>query len=547
MAKGYMYVAPATQPKETYAEKFSNIGKQMQAAQMANQKAAMENMRAARKQMNSQLSQLMAPLKNTENWARADIDQLNDIIDQSRQIMRTNPQAFPDLLMSVYNYASQGKSHARVRSGLNNEEEQYIMYQSGEREWPVDGYAAITSADDYRSRVDSYDNMGVPTGDIFTDNSTGLDYEVFEYITPGKNVTVKDMFVSNNQGAQFNIQEDPNTGVVTMIASKDGVPVNEAIIAGPLAFHPGRGSANYFTPQAINVERTTPDDFVKQINPTIVNLRQRVNADDMTESEAREAIASSVAGDFNNSKLGQGMRAEAMSMWEEANPNEEYDESLFIIDENGDSPATDRGIKSPLELYTDAVVARSGVAKTPDRSRGSGGGALNDWPQDREGNGGYKGWTSGLNDDIAPGSLRAQLYDEDVKNIPTDAPRADLFIGNENLEFQGNNYGKIIAFPSQNIILLPKRGDEWMGTPSDLNLGDNESLRYQHIGDSMYWKKDPSSRYIKIYIRDINNQDDPTATTTEFDELSSKFAYRYRRDPSVNKETLLNEILRLAQ
>ena len=543
MAKGYMYVAPATQPKETYAEKFSNIGKQMQAAQMASQQAAIENMRAARKQMNSQLSQLMAPLKNTENWSRADIDQLNDIIDQSRQIMMANPQAFPDLLMSVYNYASVGKSQARVRSGLNNEEEQYIMYMRGERDWPVDGYAAMTSAEDYRSRVDSYDNMGIPTGNDFTDNATGLNYKVFEYLTPGKNATIKDVFMSNNQGAEFNVQEDPSTGVVKMIASRDGVPVNEAIIAGPLAFHPGRGSADYFTPQGINIEITTPDNFVKQINPTIVNLRQRVNADDMTESEAREAIASSVARNFNNPKLGQGMRAEAMSMWEEANPNEEYDESLFIIDENGDSPASDRGIKSPLELYTDAVVARSGVAKTPDRSRGGGGGALNDWPQDREGNGGYKGWTSGLNDDIAPGSLRAQLYDEDVRNIPTDAPRAELFIGNENLEFQGNNYGKVIAYPNQNIILLPKRGEAWMGKPSDLGLSD-ESVRYQHIGDRMYWDKDPSSQYIKIYI---NDPSDPTRTTPEFDELSSKFAYRYRRDSSVNDQTLLNEILRLAQ
>lgn len=540
-----MYVAPATQPKETHAEKFSNIGRQMQAAQMANQNAAIENMRSARKQMNNQLSQLMSPLKSTENWSRADIDQLNDIINQSRQIMMTNPQSFPDLLMSVYNYASVGKSQARVRSGLNNEEEQYVMYMRGERDWPVDGYAAMTSADDYRSRVDSYDNMGLPTGEDFTDNATGLNYEVFEYLTPGKNATIKDVFMSNNQGAEFNVQEDPNTGVVKIIASKDGAPVNEAVIAGPLAFHPGRGSADYFTPQAINVERTTPDDFVKQTNTTIVNLRQRVNAgNDLSESEARSILSSSVATVYNTPQ-GQGMRAEAMDMWENQYGGEyEYDESLFIPDESGKSPADVYGIKNPQELYTEAYVSRAGVARVPDRPRsGGGGGALNDWPQDREGNGGYKGWTSGLTDDVAPGSVRSQLYDEDVRNIPTDAPRAELFIGNENLEFQGANYGKVIAYPNQNMILLPKRGEAWMGKPSDLALSD-ESVRYQHIGNRMYWDKDPSSQYIKIYI---NDPSDPTRTTPEFDELSSKFAYRYRRDSSVNEQTLLNEILRLAQ
>jgi len=549
MAKGYMYVAPAVQPQETFADKFSKIGQQMSQAQQANQAAMAQRMQALRKQRNAQLSQLMAPLKNTDSWSRADIDELNSLIAQSKQNLISNPEAYPDLLMAVYNYASQGKSHSRVRTGLNNEEEQYVSYMNNEREWPVDGYSAVTSAQDFRQRADSYDNMFVETGD-WTDPSTNLVYTVGDYLTPGKNSTMKEMFAAANEGAEISYQQDPNTGITKAVAIRDGQPIGEAVVSGPLAFHPGRGSAEYFTPDAVNTQYVSPEDEIKNLNNAVVNLRGQIQSRDIQEPEARarfeETLRRRFRGDF-----GQGQRSAAMDMWNDmyAEEHGEYDpaKAQRTVDESGNpipSFYDDAGVSTPEDLFVNKGMELANLTyKAPSSTGGST--RINRFNDESKSFTKMTGLPTPFETDAAHIDRRVlyQGVDQDLQAIGSSleelkqSNRVHIHIPGQRLLYNDRKFQGMEAYlDAGNGVIMLEKADGFEGKPSSRATSNRWSEN--RVGDENFWNQFPERKYeiISIY------ENDGVTFTQAFIDLSSDFDRAYSGDANVDTNTLLKVI-----
>ena len=387
MSKGYLYVAPITQPKETFSEKFSTLGEKMSAAQRANQAGQMKQAQALAKQRNQQLSAFNATLKNADSWSQRDVEVQVDLIKQADDLLRQKPGSYQDLLLELLTYHGLGDSQAKVRSGLSPEDERYMEYQLGERKAPVDGMAAVTSNDDYQLRSQSYDEMFEET-DTFTSPS-GLVYPSGNYYAPGTKTTLLDQFQNRVQtesdplfGAEIQIQENPQNGTTTAVAIKDGAKVGEQIVSGPVNLFPGRGNAGYFTPRFVSSEFVSAADTVKDFNTVISNLRGQVNGGDISESEARTMLSSRVAENYN-SPSGEGMRAASMEMWKDTYPDREFNPEDFKVGEGAEnSPMANLGIKTPLELYQDAVSGIADVSKDPVRSGSAG--RQNDYSANRE-------------------------------------------------------------------------------------------------------------------------------------------------------------------
>ena len=563
MSKGYLYVAPITQPKETFAEKFSTLGEKMSAAQRANQAGQMKQAQALAKQRNQQLSAFNATLKNTDSWSQRDVEVQVDLIKQSEDLLRQNPESYQDLLLELMTYHGLGDSQAKVRSGLSPEDERYIEYQQGERKAPVDGMAAVTSNDDYQLRSQSYDEMFEETGS-FTSPS-GLVYPSGNYYAPGTKTTLLNQFQNRVQtesdplfGSEIQVQENPQNGTTTAVAIKDGAVVGEQIVSGPANLFPGRGSGGYFTPRFVSSSFVSAADTVKDFNTVISNLRGQVNGGDISESEARTILSSRVAENYN-SPSGAGMRAASMEMWRETYPDREFNPEDFKVGEGAEnSPAANHGIKTPLELYQDAVTGIADVSKDPVRSGSAG--RQNDYSASRESWRNVDGLPGGLQQDLGADSPRRVLYGERAdgfSSLPSNVQGAEITIPNENLEYVDPNdpsgstryYGKLFAYPEANIVMLQKKADDYQGKPSDVAVSDD--TRNRHLNDnqtSTYWDKAPSSRYVNVAIFDDNGK-----FTSEFLKLSGNFQQRYRNEATVStsddasKNTLFQEIMRLSQ
>jgi hypothetical protein len=220
-------------------------------------------------------------------------------------------------------------------------------------------------------------------------------------------------------------------------------------------------------------------------------------------------------------------------------------------------PAQNRGIKTPLEVYQDAVLSIADLAQDPDRSRGSQSRA-NDYPDNLAGWRGMTGLPEGLQSDLAPDSPRASLYGDQASayaGLGPNVKRAEIFIGNENLEYvdpqnptQASFFGTVIGIPDANVILLEKKAEDYQGEIED---GMPSDLANKHMNDNMtsiYWSKAPSPRYVPVSIFDADGK-----FTPEYMKLSQNFQYRYRNDDTVvtsddpSKDTLFNQIMRLSQ
>lgn len=562
MSKGYLYVAPVAQPKETMAEKFGNLGNQMAAAQKANQAAQMKRVQDLNKQRNQQLTQLMGPLKNTENWSQRDLEVLQSLTSQGMEMLRQDPTKYQDILMELWTFHGLGDTQSKVKRGLNPEDERYIEYQMGEREWPVDGYSAVTSEQDYQLRNQSYDQMFEETGEYTS--PSGLVYPSGNYYVPGTRTTMIDQLTNRTMsegdalfGAQIELMEKPN-GTTVAVAMKDGQAVAEQVVAGPANLFPARGSGGYYTPRSVSTSFVTPTETVKDLNTVISNLRGQVNANEISESEAVSRLRVAISDDYNAQKFGAGLRAASMEMWKEKYPDQEYDPEMFKVEEGAqDSYAARHGIKSPLEVYQDAVLALADLAKDPNRSSQ---GRANDFPASRNSWRGMVGLPEGLVEDLSPDNPRSGLYGETAEmfaNIGPNDKRAEIFIGSENLEFvdpnnpQGATYfGTVFGIPSANVVLLEKAAEDYEGVVAD---GMPADLANKHMNDNLtnvYWATPPSQRFVAIPIFKDETMKEFTA---EYMKLSQNFQNRYKNDPTVvsdddpQRDTLFNEIMRLAK
>jgi hypothetical protein len=561
MSKGYLYVAPVAQPKETMAEKFSSIGAKMAAGQRANQAAQMKQMQDLATQRNKQLGAFAGTMKNMDSWSQRDIEVQTNLVSQAEDLLRQDPTAYMDLLLELHGYHNLGDTQSKVRRGLNPEDETYIQYQLGEREAPVDGQAAVTSTEDFLIRSQSYDEMMEETG-TYT-SPTGLQYPSGNYYVPGTKTTMLAQFQNRLTtegdplfGAQFELVQNEN-GTSDAVAILDGAEVARQRVSGPVSLMPMRGNSGYFTPQFVSTAFVSPADTAKDFNTVITNLRGQVNAGEIQESEARTILASRLAENYN-ARSGAGMRAASMKMWEEMYPDEEYNPEDFEVQEGAqNSPAQNRGIKTPLEVYQDAVLSIADLAQDPDRSRGSQSRA-NDYPDNLAGWRGMTGLPEGLQSDLAPDSPRASLYGDQASayaGLGPNVKRAEIFIGNENLEYvdpqnptQASFFGTVIGIPDANVILLEKKAEDYQGEIED---GMPSDLANKHMNDNMtsiYWSKAPSPRYVPVSIFDADGK-----FTPEYMKLSQNFQYRYRNDDTVvtsddpSKDTLFNQIMRLSQ
>ena len=563
MSKGYLYVAPVAQPKETMAEKFSTVGAKMAAAQKANQAAQMKQAKDLATQRNRQLAAFAGTIKNMDSWSQRDIEVQTDLVSQAEDLLRQNPEAYMDLLLELNTYHSLGDTQAKVRTGLNPEDEKYMQYQLGERESPVDGQTPVTSTQDFLLRSQSYDEMMEETG-TFTSPS-GLSYPSGNYYLPGTMTTMVDNFQSRTRsqddplfGAQITMVQNPN-GTTDAVAVLNGEEVGRQTVAGPIHLMPQalRGDSRYFKPNFVSTAFVSPADAAKDFNTTITNLRGQVNAGEISEGEARTRLAARLAENYN-ARSGVGMRSASMEMWQEMYPDEEYDPEEFKVQEGAEnSPAQNRGIKTPLEVYQDAVLSIADLAKDPDRSRASQA-RSNDYPDNRESWRGMQGLPDGLQSDLAPDSPRASLYGDQAEafaSVNPNAKRAEIFIGSENLEYvdpqnptQASYFGTVIGIPDANVVLLEKKAEDYQGEIMD---GMPASLANKHMNDNMtsiYWSKAPSQRYVPVQIFDENGK-----FTPEYLKLSQNFHYRYKNDETVvtsddpSRDTLFKEIMRLSQ
>ena len=538
----FMYVAPDVAPSETFSESFGKIGERMRQAGVANQQArqeaqrlAAQNQRSLMAQRNSQYNALLNVGKNTENFSMADLEELNDLKMQSLEKFQENPDLFANLLTNLTTHYNMGKKHAQLKTGAFSAADEYIALLGNTRDFRgPEGMMPILSAEDFQTKNKSYDQMGEKTGERFTDPTTGLEMDVFNYYNPGSLTTYDASFRQKHSGAEIQRVEDQN-GTVKLVAIQNGAPIDEQVVSGPLIFYPERGSGKYFTPQTINIERTTPEDFLSGrgggINHVVTNVRGQVQAKEITEDQARVILAESVSRVFN-SPSGTGMQAAAVDMW-----NQTYGEQYGQF--NPEIAETYQ-LQTPLQMFTDTFLDLANVSyKEPASSSGS-----TRQSQFAEDSKRYSVKT-GLPDAFVQDQQdekRGVLYqnmDEELQSYGTntqeliEGKRVHIHVPHQKLLYRDRKFENIEVYLDQNIIMLEK-ADNYEGKESSRTTSNRWSP--ERLNDR-YWSSLPEKKYDIIQIYDA--QGNPTDA---MNDLMLDFAKAYGSDPQVNENTLMQII-----
>ena len=539
----FMYVAPDVAPSETFSESFGKIGERMRQAGVANQQArqdaqriAAQNQRSLMAQRNTQYNALLNVGKNTENFSMADLEELNDLKMQSLEKFQENPDLFAGLLTNLTTHYNMGKKHAQLREGTTSKESEYIAYLDNVREFRgPEGMMPIVSAEDYSSRLNSYDKMGVKNGDTFIDPTTQLEMDVFDYYTPGSTTTYDASFRQKHSGAEIQRVQEQN-GTVKLVAMQNGTPIDEQVVSGPLIFYPARGNDSFFNPQTINVERTTPEDFLSGrgggINHVVTNVRGQVQAKEITEDQARVILAESVNRVFN-SPSGTGMQAAAVDMW-----NQTYGEQYGQF--NPETAETYQ-LQTPQEMFIDAFLDMANVSYKEPAAR-SGSTRQSQFAEDSKA---YSVKT-GLPDKFVQDQQdekRGVLYqniDEELQSYGTntqellEGKRIHIHVPHQKLLYSDRRYEGMEVYLDQNIIMLEK-ADNYEGKPSS-RVTSNRWTE-DRLNDR-YWNSLPEKKYDIIQIYEADGK----TLTDRMDDLVGDFAKSYGSDPRVKNETLMQII-----
>ena len=539
----FMYVAPDVAPSETFAESFSKIGDKYaaQAAQFRQERQAREaqaaqNQRSLMAQRNTQYNALLNIGKNTENFSMADLEDLNDLKMQSLEKFQENPDLFANLLTNLTTHYNMGKKHAQLREGTTSKESEYIAYLDNVREFRgPEGMMPVVSAEDYASRLRSYDQMGGKTGERFTDPGTTMEMDIFNYYTPGSLTTYEASFRQKHSGAEIQRVQDQN-GSVKLVAMQNGTPIDEQVVSGQLIFHPARGNDQFFNPQTINVERTTPEDFLSGrgggINHVVTNVRGQVQAKEITEDQARTILTESVSRVFN-SPSGTGMQASAVDMW-----NQTYGEQYG---EFNPETAETYQLPTPQQMYTDTFLDMANVSYKEPAAR-SGSTRVSKFNEYRDS---YT-VSTGLPDDFVTDQndeKRGVLYqniDQELQGYGTntqelrESKRTHIFVPGQRLFLNDRKYDTLEVYLDQNIIFMEK-SDNFDGNPSSRTTANRWT---EDRLNERYWDRLPEKKYdiVRIYNEDGRTLSDP------FLDLAKAFNDAYGNDTQVNNETLLQII-----
>jgi hypothetical protein len=539
----FMYVAPDVAPSETFSESFGKIGERMRQAGVANQQArqeaqrlAAQNQRSLMAQRNSQYNALLNVGKNTENFSMADLEELNDLKMQSLEKFQENPDLFANLLTNLNTHYNMGKKHAQLREGTTSKESEYIAYLDNVRDFRgPEGMMPIVSAEDYGNRLKSFDQMGVKTGERFTDPNTQLEVDIFNYYTPGSMTTYDASFRQKHSGAEIQRVQEQN-GTVKLVAMQNGTPIDEQVVSGPLIFYPARGNDQFFNPQTINVERTTPEDFLSGrgggINHVVTNVRGQVQAKEITEDQARVILTESVSRVFN-SPSGTGMQASAVDIW-----NQTYGEQYG---EFNPETAETYQLPTPQQMYIDAFLDMANVSYKEPAAR-SGSTRVSKFNEDRDS---YT-VSTGLPDDFVSDQndeKRGVLYqniDQELQGYGTntqelrESKRAHIFVPGQKLLLNDRKYDTLEVYLDQGIILMEK-SDNFDGNPSSRTTANRWT---EDRLNERYWDRLPEKKYdiVRIY-----NEDGLTLSDS-FLDLAKAFNAAYGNDTQVNNETLLQII-----
>jgi|11BtaG_2_1085332.scaffolds.fasta_scaffold00040_9 hypothetical protein len=539
----FVYVAPDVAPSETFSESFGKIGERMRQAGVANQQArqeaqrlAAQNQRSLMAQRNTQYNALLNVGKDTENFSMADLEEINDLKMQSLEKFEENPDLFKNLLTNLTTHYNMGKKHAQLKEGATSAADEYIALLGNVRDFRgPEGMMPILSAEDFQTKNKSYDQMGEKTGERFTDPTTQLEMDIFNYYTPGSVTTYDASFRQKHSGAEIQRVQEQN-GTVKLVAMQNGTPIDEQVVSGPLIFYPARGNGQFFNPQTINVERASPEDLLsgrgKTLAGAVNNLRGMVQARDIKPEEARARLAERINGLFQSPVTGQGVRASALDMW-----NDAYGEDY------GDIPMEEAintyGLPSPQEMYTKTFLDIANVSYKEPAAR-SGSTRVSKFDRDS-----YT-VNTGLPDDFVSDQndeKRGVLYqniDQELQEYGTntqellESKRSHIFVPGQKIFLNDRKYDTLEVYFDQNIVLMEK-SDNFDGKPSSRTTANRWT---EDRLNERYWDRLPEKKYdvVRIY-----NEDGKTLTD-EFGDLAKAFKYAYGNDPQVSDETLLQVI-----
>ena len=95
-----------------------------------------------RTQRNAQLNALLKLGNDTENFSKADLQNLNSAKRQAYELLQANPDSYPELYMELANVYNASKTHASLKDGVNNLEDTYIGYMDNTKEFRSRGHDA---------------------------------------------------------------------------------------------------------------------------------------------------------------------------------------------------------------------------------------------------------------------------------------------------------------------------------------------------------------------------------------------------------------------
>jgi len=529
-----MFVGALVNPQETAAQTLAKPGQKMQQREISKQQMAAERMKALRTERNSRLNALLKLGTNTENFSKADLDNLNSVKSQAEELLYSNPESFPDIWMAVANAYSAGQTHASLKDGMNNLEDLYIGYLDNTREFKgPEGMAPIVSLEDLNTRNMSFDDMGAKTGGMFQDD-LGFKYPIFDYYSPGTTTFIKDEFKSRHAGRDIQTVENPD-GTVTLQAMQDGVVVAKQLVSGPIQNYPARGNARFYTPQTINIERTPPEVLLDSNGPgishVVTGLRGKVQSREFTEEEAEVALAETVNRIFS-SPQGTGMRASALDMWNQTY-GEQYGEFSPEIAETYQLP-------TPQQMYTNEILKLANVSfKAPaPRSTST---RQSQFAEDSKAYSVKTGLPETFVSDQQD-EKRGVLYqnmDEELQGYGTntqellEGKRVHIHVPHQKLLYRDRKFEGMEVYLDQNIIMLEK-ADNYEGKESSRPTSNRWAP--DRLNDR-YWSSLPEKKYDIIQIYDA--QGNPTDA---MNDLMLDFAKAYGTDPQVNENTLMQII-----
>ena len=590
------YVSPLELPEETFATKFGNLGKQMQAAAMQQaerqSQAAMQRRSKDQAAKNKQINDLYGFLQKTENWSTADVENMNFLFQQAEELLDQDPEKYKAIMMDLGLEYSAGKVLSEAWTGSTNSERYYMEIHSGQKKFQgPENLTPVTSDDDHKVRVASYNNLGVPLVNqgqraMFQDPNSGLMKPVYEYYQPGTETTISEIFTQTYQAQQgFNVgsEYDPTTGRVTMYATDpEGKVVDQITVAGTLRDHPFRtNNSGFFTPETIDIQRMPVSEYIKKTTSFNSGLRRSVQAGDITEDEAKGTYTTELSARYNNPNRGGGMRASSLDMWKEKyqkywdEQGGKYDPEYWeSIPEGGTMNQLElEGIESPFELYVNTAWNGSGIVPKPEKEKDPSKSGKKSLEDDVNGFGVTSGWADAFFADLEDtyqlpyytdselGSIAyelSQISDNGVVLTVGGTPKSVYDLQNASryqLPISGTlkynyadggekNFNYIEAYHDQNVILLQKANErDWIGKVNPLATGVSpESLQNaMHDKESNLWVELPSARYVAIPIyKDRYARSPQDRFSDAFKTLSADFAKHY--GGSANAETLFNLI-----